>query len=112
MPRPSKKTTEKLYFTIGEVADMLKVNTSLIRYWEKEFGNIRPRKNRRGNRLFTAKDIESLKYIYHLVKEQGLTLEGAKKIISSKDSPEENKYKTLHTLQKIRSFLVELKNDL
>lgn len=91
---------------------MLKVNTSLIRYWEKEFGNIKPRKNRRGNRLFTAKDIESLQYIYYLVKEQGLTLEGAKKIIASKDSPEESNYKTLHTLQKIRSFLVELKNEL
>ena len=70
---------KKLYYTIGEVAKMFNVNTSLIRYWEKEFSIIKPKKNRKGNRLFTPKDIENIKLIYHLVKERGMTLQGAKK---------------------------------
>lgn len=69
----------KLYYPIGEVADMLGVNTSLIRFWEKEFSQIRPKKNKKGNRLFTPKDIALLSTIYKLVKEEGHTLNGAKK---------------------------------
>jgi DNA-binding transcriptional MerR regulator len=109
---PSKHTYEKLYYTIGEVADMMQVNTSLIRYWEKEFQNIRPKKNRRGNRLFTVKEIELLKYIHYLVKEQGHTLEGAKKIFRQKDTDENIRYQTRNSLQKIRAFLVELVNEI
>lgn len=73
-----EKTVEKLYWSIGEVATDLAVNTSLIRYWEKEFGMIRPKRTGRGDRLYTRKDIELLKRIQHLVKEQGFTLQGAK----------------------------------
>ncbi|MEX1131622.1 MAG: MerR family transcriptional regulator [Flavobacteriales bacterium] len=73
-----EKTVEKLYWSIGEVATDLDVNTSLIRYWEKEFGMIRPKRTGRGDRLYTRKDIELLKRIQHLVKEQGFTLQGAK----------------------------------
>ena len=65
---------EKLYYTIGEVARMFKVNTSLIRFWEKEFDIIKPKKNKKGNRLFTQKDIDNFYIIYHLVKEKGMTL--------------------------------------
>jgi len=72
------KTTERLYWPIGEVAEQMGVNTSLIRYWEKEFGMIRPKRTGRGDRLYTAKDIDLLKRIKHLVKDQGFTLQGAR----------------------------------
>ena len=82
-PFELKKLT-KLYYTIGEVADMFQVNTSLIRFWEKEFNLIQPRKNTKGNRMFTPKDIETFHKIYTLVKLQGYTLEGAKKALKNK----------------------------
>ena len=70
---------KKLYYSMGEVAEMFDVNHSLIRYWESKFDCLRPHKNQKGNRMFTPADIEKLKQIYHLVKEQGMTLEGARK---------------------------------
>jgi DNA-binding transcriptional MerR regulator len=73
-----EKPIEKMYYTIGEVADMLSVNTSHIRFWSKQFDIIKPATNKKGNRLFTAKDIENFKVIFHLVKEKGFTLKGAK----------------------------------
>jgi DNA-binding transcriptional MerR regulator len=76
----------KLYYTIGEVAEMFKVNTSLIRFWEKEFSIINPKKNKKGNRLFTVKDIENFNRIFELVKVNGYTLDGAKKALRSKKS--------------------------
>jgi DNA-binding transcriptional MerR regulator len=80
------KTSElsKLYYSIGEVANMFDVNTSLIRFWEKEFPTIQPKKNKKGNRLFTPKEIEKINRIYALVKEEGYTLDGAKKAMRSK----------------------------
>ena len=78
---PYKETdTVKLYYTIGEVSEMFEVNTSLIRFWEKEFDIIKPKKNKKGNRLFTPEDIDNFKVIYNLVKEQGLTLDGGDKL--------------------------------
>ena len=74
-----EKKQDKLYYTIGEVAAMFNVNASLIRYWEKEFTVIKPKKNKKGNRFFTKMDIENFHIIYHLVKERGMTLKGAKK---------------------------------
>jgi DNA-binding transcriptional MerR regulator len=74
----------KLYYSIGEVAELLGVNTSLIRFWEKEFTIIKPKKNAKGNRKFTPKDIEILQKIYDLVKVKGFTLEGAKKVLAKK----------------------------
>lgn len=84
-----EKTVEKLYWSIGEVATDLAVNTSLIRYWEKEFGMIRPKRTGRGDRLYTRKDIDLLKRIKHLVKEQGFTLNGAKEQLRSKEEEPE-----------------------
>lgn len=79
---PYKETDiVKLYYTIGEVSIMFDVNASLIRFWEKEFDIIKPKKNKKGNRLFTPEDVDNFKVIYNLVKEQGLTLEGAKKYL-------------------------------
>ncbi len=103
-----EKKTEKLYFTIGEVADKFAVNASLIRFWEKEFDTIRPRKNTKGNRLFTQKDIESIKLIYHLVKEKGMTLSGAKKKIKENKNDSINHEEIVLKLQEIRNQLNEI----
>ena len=78
MSRINTENLTKLYYSIGEVAEMFDVKTSLIRFWEKEFTQLKPKKNKKGNRLFTVKDIEKLNYIFILVKEQGFTLDGAK----------------------------------
>lgn len=73
-----EKEIEKIYYTIGEIADMFQVNTSHIRFWSKEFDIIKPSTNRKGNRMFTQSDIDNFRKIYHLVKEKGFTLKGAK----------------------------------
>ncbi|MGB1247485.1 MAG: MerR family transcriptional regulator [Chitinophagales bacterium] len=103
---------EKLYYPIGEVADMFGVATSLIRYWEKEFDILKPRKNRKGNRLFTQKDIENLKIIYHLVKERGFTLEGAKKKLTENKEDVAQNHKIVESLTKLKGFLTQLKEEL
>lgn len=87
----SEKQLTKLYYTIGEVASMFNVNTSLIRFWEKEFTIIQPKKNKKGNRLFTPKDIINFNKIYHLVKEQGFTLDGAKNALKNNAIPTSRK---------------------
>ena len=85
------KAVEKLYYSIGEVAKMFDVNTSLIRFWEKEFDIIQPKKNKKGNRLFTKTDVDHLRIIYHLVKERGYTLQGAReKLRDNKDDVSDN----------------------
>ena len=85
MNKVSTDNLTKLYYTIGEVSSMFNVNTSLIRFWEKEFQVISPKKNRKGNRLFTIKDIENINKIYHLVKIKGFTLDGAKNSLKAKE---------------------------
>lgn len=108
---PNKKT-EKLYYSISEVAKMFNVNSSLIRYWEKEFDIIKPKKNKKGNRLFTPKDIDNFHIIFHLVKEKGYTLNGAKEwLIKNKNSVDANT-EVIKTLKNIRAFLIEVKNTL
>ncbi len=107
-----KPQIEKIYFTIGEVADMFGVNTSHIRYWEKEFAELKPAKNKKGNRLFTKEDIETLKLIFHLIKEKGLTVKGAKqKLKDNKDSTVDN-HDLVERLQNIRQMLVEIRDEL
>lgn len=103
---------EKLYYPIGEVATMFNVSTSLLRYWEKEFDVLKPRKNKKGNRLFTKKDIENLQLIYHLVKERGYTLEGAKQQLSGNTDDLRNKQKIVDSLRNIKGFLEQVKSDL
>ncbi|MFA8300189.1 MAG: MerR family transcriptional regulator [Hyphomicrobiales bacterium] len=108
--------SEKVYYSIGEVAEMFNVNTSLIRYWEKEFKILKPKKNRKGNRLFTVEDIENLKNIYSLVKEKGYTLQGAKDALSNNNiqaQPQEfNQERVVTTLKSLKQFLLEVKNEL
>ncbi|MCB9191160.1 MAG: MerR family transcriptional regulator [Flavobacteriales bacterium] len=106
------KPITKLYYSIGEVAKMFDVNTSLIRFWENEFDILKPKKNKKGNRLFTQKDVDNLKIIYHLVKERGFTLDGAKKKLrENKDDVIQNE-QIVERLKEIRGFLVELRDNL
>jgi len=104
--------TVKLYYTIGEVAAMFKVNASLIRFWEKEFDVLQPKKNKKGNRLFTATDVENLRIIFHLVKERGFTLQGAKSKLKENKSDVVDTAEIYDALVKVRGFLTELKENL
>jgi DNA-binding transcriptional MerR regulator len=99
---------EKLYYSIGEVAKMFDVNTSLIRFWEKEFDIIKPKKNKKGNRLFTQKDIDNFHIIYHLVKEKGMTLKGAKKKMKENKEDTEHNFEIIRSLEKIKEMLTDL----
>lgn len=103
---------EKLYYSISEVAELFDVNQSLIRFWEKEFDILTPKKNKKGNRMFTPKDIENLKLIYHLVKERGYTLQGARDKLRDNRDDVLNKVEILATLQRMRNFLTEMKQNL
>ncbi|QAR31515.1 MerR family transcriptional regulator [Ornithobacterium rhinotracheale] len=100
---------EKLYYKISEVAEAFNVNASLLRFWEKEFDILKPKKNRKGNRYFTPEDIQNLKVIYHLVKEKGYTLEGAKIALENKEKVEEET-SIIFRLEKIKAELENLKN--
>ncbi len=111
MPYKEKKV-EKLYYSIGEVAEMFQVNPSLIRFWEKEFDIIKPKKNKKGNRFFTVQDIDNFRLIYHLVKEKGLTLQGARKKIKENKEDTNNNYEVIKTLNEIKSLLLEIKESL
>ena len=101
---------DKLYYSIGEVSKAFGVNASLIRFWEKEFDIISPKKNKKGNRFFTQQDIKNLKLIYHLVKERGYTLEGAKTALEEKQNIKED-VELIARMELIRSELVRLKES-
>ena len=107
-----EKPTERLFYKIGEVAKELNVNVSLIRFWEKEFDILNPKKNKKGNRLFTTKDFNNLKIIYHLVKERGFTLDGAKKKLRENKEDTTDNISIVSHLKEIRKFLVELREQL
>jgi len=108
-----EETPDKLFFTISEVAAMFKVNASLIRFWEKEFEVLKPRKSNKGNRLYTKKDIENLRVIYHLVKEKGFTLQGAKEKLKQKPMETQNKnLEAIEKLQRVKTYLLDLKKRL
>lgn len=107
---------DKLYYKIGEIAKAFDVRTSLIRYWEKEFKSLHPKKNKNGSRLFTKNDVETLKHIYHLVKEKGFTLEGAKQKIKDERRLGSEEIPTnqivISRLEKIKNELIQIKNQL
>ena len=108
MPYKEKKI-EKLYYSISEIADMFSVSQSLIRYWESEFEVLNPRKNGKGNRMFTQKDIGHCRKIYDLVKEKGFTLEGARKKLKDGDEPENLELgEIVKKLKEIKTFLTQL----
>jgi DNA-binding transcriptional MerR regulator len=107
-----EKEIEKLYYSIGEVAEIFSVAPSLIRFWESEFEIIKPKKNRKGNRQFTKEDIDSVRTIYHLVKEKGFTLQGAKEMLRHDTQAVKDKMEMIDSLQRVRNFLVELRDKL
>ena len=107
-----EREIEKKYYSIGEVAEMFKVASSLIRYWEGEFDIIRPKKDKKGNRRYTKEDIQKIRYVYHLVKEKGYTLQGAQEVIASGQQQGFNKVNAIQKLQEIKDFLINLKNEL
>ncbi len=106
----------KLYYKIGEIAKAFQVKTSLLRYWEKEFKTLHPKKNKNGSRLYTKNDVEALRYIYYLVKEKGFTLEGAKQKIKDKKRLGAKQVATnqevIARLEKIKNELIQIKNQL
>ena len=108
----NSKPTEKLFYKISEVAKMFAMNISAVRYWEKEFDILKPKKNKKGNRLFTPKDIKNLQIIYHLVKERGFTIEGAKKKLTENKEDTIDNIEIVNHLRDIRGFLVHLREEL
>ncbi|MDO4225704.1 MAG: MerR family transcriptional regulator, partial [Bergeyella zoohelcum] len=102
---------DKLYYSIGEVAKAFDVNTSLVRYWEQEFPILKPKKNKKGNRYFTPEDIKNLKIIYHLVKEKGYTLDGARVALTTNEKLSETT-EMIDRLEFVKSELVKLKDSL
>lgn len=102
----------KVYYSIGEVADMFGVNTSLIRFWEKEFNIIKPHKNKKGNRQFTKADIDNFHLIYHLVKEKGMTLKGAQQQLQENKSETEINFEIVKRLKSIKEELLSIKEQL
>ena len=103
---------EKRYYGIGEVAEAFGVNTSLIRFWEKEFDALKPKKNAKGNRKFTPEDIKNLKLIFHLVKERGFTLEGAKTHLKEEKQKTLNNFEIISKLEVIKNQLLKIKEQL
>ena len=107
-----EKKIEKLFYPIGEVAKIFDVSVSSIRYWEKEFNILKPKKNKKGNRMFTKKDLDNLRIIYHLIKERGFTLEGAKKKLRDNKKDTIDNIGIITNLKNIRKFLVEFREEL
>lgn len=103
---------EKLYYGIGEVAEAFGVNTSLIRFWEKEFDVLKPKKNAKGNRKFTPQDIKNLELIYHLVKERGFTLEGAKTHLRENKQKTLDRFEIIRKLESVKAELLKIKDQL
>ena len=107
-----KPKIEKIFYTIGEVADLFAVNTSNIRFWESEFDIIKPQKNTKGNRLFTKEDIENIKLIYYLLKERGMTIKGAQKKLKENKEDTIKNFEVVNRLQEIKRSLLEIKDEL
>ena len=103
---------EKLYYGIGEVAEAFGVNTSLIRFWEKEFDVLKPKKNAKGNRKFPSQDIKNLDLIYHLVKERGFTLEGAKIHLKENKQKTLDQFEIIRKLESVKAELLKIKEQL
>ena len=103
---------EKRYYTIGELAKAFDVNASLIRFWDKEFDVLKPKKNAKGNRMFTPEDVKNLQLIYHLVKERGFTLEGAKVHLKESQKKTMDKFEIIRKLELIKTQFINIKNEL
>jgi DNA-binding transcriptional MerR regulator len=111
MPYKDREIT-KLYYTMGEVTQMFDVNASQIRYYEREFEILQPKKNKKGNRLFSPDDVENLRIIFSLVKDKGYTLQGAKDHLRSNKNEEKENQKVIDSLERLKHFLLEVKEKL
>src|ERR1700760_2653286 len=107
-----EREINKMYYTMGEVSAMFDVNTSLIRFYEKEFDVLQPKKNKKGNRLFTPEDIENLKIIFHLIRDKGYTLNGAKEHMKNDSTDTRDAQKVITSLENLKSFLLEVRDQL
>ena len=102
---------EKRYYKIGEISKAFNVNSSLLRFWEKEFKHINPKKNKKGDRMYTMDDVEKLKLIYHLVKEKGFTLDGAKNKLKHKPEKVKSNFDIISRLEKVKEELIKIKTQ-
>ena len=107
-----EKDIEKQYYTIGEVASMFGVAASLIRFWETEFEELKPKKNKKRHPHFTPTDIDTLRTIHHLLKDRGYTIQGARELLKNKSVQTKDKVEMIQSLEKVRAFLVEMKKQL
>lgn len=111
MPYKEREITKR-YYSMGEVTTMFGVNASQIRFYEKEFDILQPKKNKKGNRMFRPEDIENLKIIFNLVKEKGYTLQGAKDYLKENQSEARENQRVISSLEKLKSFLLEVRDSL
>ncbi len=103
---------KKLYYTIGEVAEKCQVTPSLLRHWETEFPMLKPKKNQKGDRRYTEKDMELVRVIYHLVKEKGYTLQGAREMLKAKSHQPPDKAELIEALENLKGFLTQVRDTL
>lgn len=106
-----EKEIEKLYYSIGEVAEILNVPVSTVRFWENEFDILKPKKNKKGNRLFMPDDLKNLRIIHHLLREKGMTLAGAKKQLTEKWEDTDYRFEIRQSLLDIKAMLGEIKDS-
>lgn len=111
MPYKEREITKR-YYTMGEVTEMFEVNASQIRFYEKEFDILQPKKNKKGNRLFSPEDVDNLKIIFHLVKEKGFTLQGAKEHLKGNKSEVKENQRIIDSLERLKGFLLEISEKL
>ncbi|MBK0379115.1 MerR family transcriptional regulator [Mucilaginibacter segetis] len=107
-----EREISKMYYTMGEVSAMFEVNQSLIRFYEKEFDILQPKKNKKGNRYFTAEDIENFKMIFHLIRDKGYTLQGAKDQLKNNIGDTRDNQKVINSLENLKKFLLEVRDEL
>jgi len=105
-----KQTTGKLYYSIGEVAEQFKLNVATLRFWEKEFSIIKPKKNEKGTRFYRQEDIDAIRLIYHLVKERGMTLAGAKQKLKNNKELTIRQEEIVNRLKQVKEELVSIRN--
>ncbi|MFD0794218.1 MerR family transcriptional regulator [Mucilaginibacter litoreus] len=107
-----EREISKMYYTMGEVSAMFDVNQSLIRFYEKEFDVLSPKKNKKGNRYFTPEDIENLKIIFHLIRDKGYTLQGAKDHLKNNMGSSKDHQRVIDSLENLKNFLLEVRDEL
>ncbi|GAA4912846.1 MerR family transcriptional regulator [Mucilaginibacter defluvii] len=107
-----EREISKMYYTMGEVSAMFDVNQSLLRFYEKEFDILQPKKNKKGNRYFTNEDIENLKIIFHLIRDKGYTINGAKEHMRNNMGESKDQQRVLNALENLKKFLLEVRDQL